>query len=257
VAGQQDHIVKSFDDQLKSLTHQIARMGGMAESQLTSAVDALARRDSELANQVMSSDTGLDNLEQDVEEEAIRILALRQPVANDLREIIAAFKIASDTERIGDYAVNVAKRVLALNQVPPVQPSNAVPRMAKLVQSIVKDTFDAYIERDADKALDVWHRDAEVDELYTSLFRELLTYMMEDPRAITPCTHLLFVAKNIERIGDHSTNIAETIHYLVTGAYIEGGRPKGDTSSYAVVEPEDVEQGRTGRTATGPDGEQE
>lgn len=232
-----DHIVKSFDDQLQNVSHQIARMGGMAESQLTSAIDALARRDSDLASRVVNADTGLDGLEQQVEEDVVRVLALRQPVANDLREIIAAFKIASDTERIGDYAVNVAKRVLALNQVPPVQPSHAVPRMAKLVQSIVKDTFDAYVERDADKALDVWHRDAEVDEMYTSLFRELLTYMMEDPRAITPCTHLLFIAKNIERIGDHSTNIAETIHYLVTGAYIEGGRPKGDTSSYAVVEP--------------------
>ena len=234
--GQQNHIVTSFDDELKSIASHIARMGGMAESQFASAFDALARRDSDLAGRVVTADTGLDGLEQQVEEETIRILALRQPVASDLREIIAAFKIASDTERIGDYAVNVAKRTLALNQLPPAQPASAVPRMAKLVQSIVKDTFDAYSERDADKALDVWHRDAEVDEMYTSLFRELLTYMMEDPRAITPCTHLLFIAKNIERIGDHATNVAETIHYLVTGEPIEGTRPKGDTSSYAVVE---------------------
>jgi phosphate transport system protein len=252
--GQQEHIVKSFDDQLKNVAHQIARMGGMAESQFSSAVDALARRDSDLAGRVVNADTGLDGLEQQVEEETVRILALRQPVATDLREIIAAFKIASDTERIGDYAVNVAKRTLALNQLPPAQPASAVPRMSRLVQSIVKDTFDAYVERDADKALDVWHRDAEVDEMYTSLFRELLTYMMEDPRAITPCTHLLFVAKNIERIGDHATNIAETIHYLVTGAYIEGGRPKGDTSSYAVVEAPD-ELSPDGRESDGTAGQ--
>jgi phosphate transport system protein len=238
VARQQhEHIVKSFDEQLKSVNQQIARMGGLAESQLASAVEALVKRDSDLAGRVVNADTGLDNLEHDVEEAVVRILALRQPVATDLRDIIAAFKIASDTERIGDYAVNVAKRALALNQMPPVQPVYTVPRMARLVQSIVKDTFDAYVERDAEKALDVWHRDEEVDEMYTSLFRELLTYMMEDPRSITPGTHLLFIAKNIERIGDHATNIAETVHYLVTGEYIEGGRPKGDTSSYAVMEP--------------------
>ena len=230
-----DHIVRSFDEQLDNLTRTVVHMGGLAESQLASAIDALARRDSELASKVVSSDTGLDEMEQQVEEQAVNLLALRQPMAVDLREVIAAFKISSDVERIGDYAVNVAKRVLALNQLPPVKPVYAVPRMARLVQGIVKDTFDAYMERDAEKALDVWRRDEEVDEMYTSLFRELLTYMMEDPRSITPCTHLLFVAKNIERIGDHSTNIAETIHFLATGTYIEGGRPKGDTSSYTVV----------------------
>lgn len=239
---QHEHIVKSFDEQLKGLNQNIARMGGLAESQLASAVDALVKRDSDLAGRVVNADTGLDELEHDVDEAAVRILALRQPVATDLREIIAAFKIATDTERIGDYAVNVAKRALALNQLPPVQPVHAVPRMARLVQSIVKDTFDAYLERDADKAVDVWHRDEEVDEMYTSLFRELLTYMMEDPRSITPGTHLMFIAKNIERIGDHATNIAETVHYLVTGDYIEGGRPKGDTSSYAVVPPPAAER---------------
>ena len=255
---QREHIVKSFDEELKTIAHHIARMGGMAESQLASAVDALVRRDGDLAGRVVSTDTGLDGLEQQVEEEAIRILALRQPVAIDLREIISAFKIASDTERIGDYAVNVAKRTIALNQLPAAKPASTVPRMAGLVQSIVKDTFDAYLERDAEKALDVWHRDAEVDEMYTSLFREFLTYMMEDPRAITPCTHLLFVAKNIERIGDHATNIAETVHYLVTGDPIEGDRPKGDTSSYAVVRPtEDSGQtggdGGAGIDTSGPD----
>jgi phosphate transport system protein len=244
-----DHIVRSFDEQLKQLSQTIARMGGMAESQLAQAVDALVKRDSDLATRVVNADTGLDTLEQETEEVAVRILALRQPVATDLREIIAAFKIASDTERIGDYAVNVAKRALALNQLQPVRPVHAVPRMARLAQSIIKDTFDAYVERDAEKALDVWHRDEEVDEMYTSLFRELLTYMMEDPRSITPCTHLLFIAKNIERIGDHATNIAENIHYLVTGHHIEGGRPKGDTSSYAVVRPPGEGEGEGGEGA--------
>jgi len=229
-----EHIVKSFDDQLTELSQTIARMGGLAESQLSSSMDALVKRDSDLASRVLHADNRLDDMESEIEHMAVRLLALRQPVASDLREVIAAFKMASDTERIGDYAVNVAKRALALNQLPPLPAMSAVPRMARLVQSIVKDTFDAYVERDADKALDVWHRDAEVDEIYTSLFRELLTYMMEDPRSITPGTHLLFIAKNIERIGDHATNIAETIYYLVTGYQIEGGRPKGDTSSYEI-----------------------
>jgi phosphate transport system protein len=229
-----DHIVKSFDEQLTNLSQLIARMGGLAESQLACSMDALVKRDSDLASRVVNADAGLDDLEAEIEHAAVRLLALRQPVASDLREVVAAFKMASDTERIGDYAVNVAKRALALNQLPPLPAMHAVPRMSRLVQAIVKDTFDAYVERDADKAVDVWHRDAEVDEIYTSLFRELLTYMMEDPRSITPGTHLLFIAKNIERIGDHATNIAETIYYLVTGGYIEGGRPKGDTSSYDV-----------------------
>ena len=234
MATHSDHIVKSFDEQLNQLSQLIARMGGLAESQLASGLDALIKRDSDLAQRVVEADKSIDSLEQDVEEAAVRLLALRQPVASDLREVVAALKIAADTERIGDYGVNVAKRSLAMNQMPPLPAMNAVPRMAKLVQSLVKDTFDAYVERDADKALDVWRRDAEVDEMYTSLFRELLTYMMEDPRAITPGTHLMFIAKNIERIGDHATNIAETVHYLVTGTYVEGGRPKGDRSSYDV-----------------------
>jgi phosphate transport system protein len=229
-----EHIVKSFDEQLTQLSQTIARMGGLAESQLSSAMDALVKRDSDLAGQVLNADHRLDEMEAEIEHMAVRLLALRQPVASDLREVISAFKIASDTERIGDYGVNVAKRALALNQLPPLPAMSAVPRLARLVQSIVKDTFDAYVERDADKATDVWHRDAEVDEIYTSMFRELLTYMMEDPRAITPGTHLLFIAKNIERIGDHATNIAETVYYLVTGYQLEGGRPKGDTSSYEI-----------------------
>jgi phosphate transport system protein len=239
-----DHIVRSYDENLEELTRTIVRMSGMAEAQLNSAIDALVRRDSELAARVVQTDNDIDELEQDVDEAAIRLLALRQPMGVDLREVVSALKIASDVERVGDYVVNIAKRALALNQLPPVKPLYAIPRMARLVQAEIKDTFDAYVEKDPEKALEVWHRDEEVDEMYTSLFRELLTYMMEDPRSITTCTHLLFVAKNIERIGDHATNIAETTHYLATGKRIEGGRPKGDTSSYAVVTPrEDREDG--------------
>ena len=167
----------------------------------------------------------------------MRVLALRQPMATDLREVIAALKISSDLERIGDYAANVAKRVVALNQIPPIPTAKAIPRMARLAQNIIKDTLDAYTARDAERAIDVWHRDEEIDEMYTGLFRELLTYMMEDPRNITPSTHLLFIAKNIERIGDHATNVAEIIHYLVTGQRMVGGRPKGDTTSFQVIEP--------------------
>jgi phosphate transport system protein len=165
----------------------------------------------------------------------MRLLALRQPMARDLRQSIAALKIASDLERIGDYAANVAKRSIALNQTPPVRPVYAVPRMGRLCQAMIKDMLDAYVERDADKALAVWLRDEELDEMYTSLFRELLTYMIEDPRNITACTHLLFIAKNLERVGDHTTNIAETLYFLVHGVPLAQTRPKGDRTSLAVV----------------------
>ena len=171
------------------------------------------------------------------DERAVRLLALRQPMASDLREVIAALKISSDIERIGDYAANVAKRVMAISQLPPVQPARSIPRMARLVQAIITDVLDAYARRDADKAVDVWHRDEEVDEMYTGLFRELLTYMMEDPRNITPCTHLIFIAKNIERVGDHATNVAETIYFMVHGKPLTEIRPKGDVSSFTVIEP--------------------
>ena len=231
------HIVKAFDEQLEFLNQTVARMGGIAESQLDSAIAALSKRDSDIAASVLESDRALDELEHTVEEAALRLLALRQPMATDLREVMAAFKASHDIERIGDYSVNMAKRALALNQLPPVGPVKGVARMARMVQTMVKDTFDAYLQRDAAKALEVWRRDEEVDEMYTTLFREMLTYMMEDPRNITPCTHLLFIAKNVERMGDHATNIDEVVHFLVTGRYIDEHRPKGDSSSYAVVEP--------------------
>jgi phosphate transport system protein len=188
---------------------------------------------------VVASDERIDTLEQELNDTAVMVLARRQPVANDLRAVVAALKIASDLERIGDYAKNIAKRVQPLVQIPPVAPAHAIPRMAKIAQSIIKDTLDSYVAQDADKARAAWLRDAEVDEMYTSLFRELLTYMMEDPRAISTCTHLLFIAKNVERIGDHATNIAELIYYQATGERMEGGRPKSDDTSFQVVETPD------------------
>ena len=227
----QDHIVKSFDSELKLLTQEIAQMGGLAEAQLAQAIDALARRDSGAAAQVIESDKKIDALEQDVSNLTIRMLALRQPMATDLREVVAAIKISSDIERIGDYAKNIAKRALQLNQLQPLRPVSSIPRMGKLAQQIVKDVLDAYVEKDGDRAVAAWRRDEEIDEMYTSLFRELLTYMMEDPRNIGPSTHLLFIAKNIERIGDHATNIAETVYYLAHGRSIDEARPKGDTTN--------------------------
>ncbi|MBK3733954.1 PhoU-like phosphate uptake regulator [Azospirillum brasilense] len=233
-----EHIVRSFAHELERLSNLITQMGGVAEAQVDAAVKAVARRDVALAAQVMQADQRIDAYERDIDAEAVRLLALRQPLAQDLREIVSALKIASDLERIGDYASNIAKRSLALAQVPVVRPAVAIPRMGRLVESIMKDVLDAYIERDVQRAIAAWERDEELDDLYTSLFREVLTYMMEDPRNITPCTHLLFMAKNLERIGDHATNIAETIHYLVVGTPLRAARPKSDGSSFAVVEPE-------------------
>src|SRR5690349_8153065 len=231
-----EHIVKSFAQELQRLSNLITQMGGVAEAQVEAAVQALVRRDTAIAAQVIQSDLRIDTYEREIDNETLRLLALRQPMASDLREIVSALKIASDLERIGDYAANIAKRSLALAQLPAVRPVGAIPRMGRLVQEIMKEVLDAFIERDVDKAVAARRRDEELDDLYTSLFREVLTYMMEDPRNITPCTHLLFIAKNLERIGDHATNIAETIHFLVTGHALTATRPKSDRTSYAVVE---------------------
>jgi phosphate transport system protein len=231
------HVVKSYDEELHRLRNTITEMGGLAESQLATAIDAVVKRDSELAASVVEGDAKVDQLQRDSDNLAIRLLALRQPMARDLREILAALKIASDLERVADYAANVAKRAIALNQTPPVRPVYALPRMAQLAQLLIKDVIDAYVARDADMAYAVWTRDAELDEMYSSLFRELLTYMMEDPRNISACTHLLFMAKNIERIGDHATNIAEDLYYLVHGTPLTEARPKGDQSSLEIVTP--------------------
>ena len=231
-----DHIVKSFDEDLARLRDLVSRMGGIAESQLNKAINALQDRDSALAEEVIEHDARIDALQYEVEELALRMIALRQPMAADLRETVAALKIAPLIERIGDYAKNVAKRAIALNQIPPVKPLFTIPRMGRMVREMLKDVLDAFANQDVDGARDVWLADAEVDDMHDSLFREMLTYMMEDPRNITPCTHLLFTARNIERMGDLATNIAEVIHYQVTGETLPGERPKADDASVTVVE---------------------
>ena len=234
--GTSDHIVKSYDDELKRLTGEIQRMGEIALAQLDAAIDAVMERDSETAMRIVQSDSSIDALEHEVSHDVVRLLALRQPMARDLREILAALRIAADIERIGDYAANVAKRSIVLNQSAPVQLANALPRLAQLAEGLVREVLAAYRDNDADRALDVWARDEELDEQYTGLFRELLTYMMEDPRNITPCTHLLFMAKNLERIGDHATNIAENVYFLVHGAQITQTRRKGDATTAPAVD---------------------
>jgi phosphate transport system protein len=229
-----EHIIKSYDQELHRLDNIVAEMGGLAESQLASAMEAVVKRDSDLAAQVIESDAKVDELEREVEALVVRLLALRQPMARDLRQIVAALKISTDLERIGDYATNVAKRSIALDQIAAVKPVYALPRMARVGGSMIRDVLDAYVQRDADKAMAVWLRDEELDEMYTSLFRELLTYMIEDPRNISAGTHLLFMAKNLERIGDHTTNIAETLYFLVNGTAMTQVRPKGDRTSLGV-----------------------
>src|SRR5712692_11065630 len=232
-----EHIIKSYDEELERLNNMIVEMGGLAESQLAAAIEVVIQRDSDRAIQVIEGDAQVDQLERDLDNLAIRLLALRQPMARDLREIVAALKIGSDLERICDYAANVAKRSIALAQNPPIQPVHSLPRMAHFALLEIKDVIDAYVARDADKAFAVWMRDEELDEMYANLFRVFLTYMMEDPRNIGPCTHLLFMAKNIERIGDHATNIAENVYYLVHGVPLTDTRPKRDLSSLEVVAP--------------------
>jgi len=233
-----DHIVKSFDDELAKLDNMIAEMGGLAEVQLADAIGALVRRDVELANRVIEKDRRIDAIENELHSFTIRLLALRQPMADDLRIIVAALKISSNLERVGDYAKNIAKRTFVLAKGPPLGgTAQSIARMAALVQVMIKNVLDAYIQRDAAKAGDVRARDEEVDQVYNSLFRELLTYMMEDPRNITAATHLLFVAKNVERIGDHVTGIAEQIHFMVMGDLPGDARPKGDTTSFTTLDP--------------------
>lgn len=232
-----DHIVTSFSEELEQLSTNVSKMGGLAEAQLQSAIDAITRRDMALADRTVSQDQQLDDLEIMIEENAVELIALRQPMALDLREAMTAIKIAADLERIGDLAKNISKRSLVIFQ--DYETSNrlvqGLSRMGKLALGQLKLVLDAYTNRDVEMANKVWLSDEEIDEMYNSVFRELLTYMMEDPRTIGMCTHLLFVAKNIERIGDHATNIAETVSYLVTGDRVVGERPKGDKTSTTSV----------------------
>ena len=232
-----DHIVSSYDVELQDLRRSISEMGGIAEKMLGDAVDALVRRDTGLAQSVIAIDSRLDGLQRQIEEQAILLIARRQPMAIDLREAVSAIRVSSDVERIGDLAKNIAKRVLAISgQFQPQKIVLGVQHMSHLAMEQLKDVLDAYAQQDLDAALSVWQRDGSIDALFTSLFRELLTYMMEDPRNITFCTHLLFCAKNIERIGDHTTNIAETIHYLVKGENLASERPKDDRSNFATLD---------------------
>jgi phosphate transport system protein len=227
-----EHTVKSFDEQLRRLNEIILRMGGLAEAALSAAMQAVNKRDVDLAAEIVKEDAKVDELNRDVDELAVRLLALRQPMANDLREIVAALRISADIERIGDYAANIAKRAIAMSEMRPSRALPGIARMGRLAQRLIKEVLDSYAEKNPDKAMVVWARDEEIDDLYNSLFRETLTYMMEDARAITPSTHILFIAKNIERIGDHATNIAETVYFMVKGQPLKESRPKGDLSAF-------------------------
>jgi phosphate transport system protein len=226
-----DHIAKAYDQDITSLKTQLAEMGGIAEEQLANAIQALVKRDIILADQVIRNDQLLDELERRIEEKAILTIAKRQPMAKDLREIMVAIRVSSDIERIGDLAKNTAKRTHAISEALPRKLLTGLTRMGSMAQGQLNQVLNAYAQRDDEKGLAVWRSDEDLDSLYNSIFRELLTYMMEDPRNISLCTHLLFGAKNLERIGDHTTNIAENIHYLIHGKNITEGRPKKDVTS--------------------------
>jgi phosphate transport system protein len=232
------HIVTSYDTDLAALDQTVAEIGGHCENLLTNAFAALERRDPQRAALAAASDKTIDALERRLQDQAITMIARRQPMANDLRHVLTVIKIANDLERIGDLAKNIAKRAIAVaHESPPKSLLTGLGHMTEHALGQLKDVLDAYAARDAVKAMAVWHDDARIDLLYNSLFREMLTYMMEDPRNIGVCTHLLFGAKNIERIGDHTTNIAENIHYLVHGVLPDGDRPKGDDTSTMSAKP--------------------
>ncbi|MCA1244389.1 phosphate signaling complex protein PhoU [Stappia stellulata] len=224
-----NHTVTSFDDELKSVAGRVSEMGGLSEVMLTEAISSLIRMDKDLARRVIAQDKRVDALQFEVEEQAILIIARRQPVAQDLRDVIAAMRISNDLERVGDLAKNIAKRVIAIEgSFDSKKFALGVEHMSELAQEQLKAVLDAYANRDTASAANVRERDDEVDALYTSIFRELLTYMMEDPRQISICAHLLFCAKNIERIGDHATNIAENVIYMSTGVQPADERHKLD-----------------------------
>jgi phosphate transport system protein len=224
-----EHTLRAYDEELDAITAQLARMGGLAEAEVADSVRAIVKRDVKLAESVIGGDAKLDATELEIERKAIRLIALRQPVADDLRRIVGAMKISTNLERCGDLAKNIAKRALVIADSDPVTPlTGSIEGMGELVIGRLKDVLDALGARDVDRAVAVWSQDHEVDEHYDAIFRELLTYMMADPRTITACAHLLFVAKNLERIGDHATNIAEILHYEITGVELTEDRPKSD-----------------------------
>jgi phosphate transport system protein len=225
---QANHIVRSFDEDLRDLTNKIAEMGALAERQVADALAALAERDLETAARVIERDAEVDALEELVDQSVVRLLAIRQPMAVDLRIVTMALKISNDLERASDYAVSIAKRSQRLSGQPELPSAQRIPRMGEICLEMMKDVLDAYVERDADKAMEVFERDEQVDKLYDGLFRELVTYMLEDPRTISRCIDLLFIAKNMERIGDHATNVAEKIHYMIQGTQINRPRHEKD-----------------------------
>ena len=232
------HIVKSFTQELEKLRDLMTEMGGIVEHQVALATQAIVEQEPDYATRAVQQDAAVDALERQIEALVIRLLALRQPMASDLRQIVAGLKISSQLERIGDYAKNVAKRSIVLGQFNLPFALTGLATMARLVQENLRLVIDSVSENDAGKSVQVWQSDEAIDDLYNSIFREFITYMMEDPRNITPCTHLLFIAKNLERIGDHATNIAETVHYAVTGVSLDEERPKGtDSAAYSVVRP--------------------
>ena len=238
----QEHIVKSFDEDLNKIENVIIEMGGLVEKQIIDAATALNRRDIELADKVIAADKRIDELEAAIDVDVVRILAKRQPMAQDLRAVVVAPKIGSNLERIGDYSKNIAKRTSVLAKTQRIgSATSTIQRMCEMVQHMVKDVLDAYVARNQEQASDVRLRDEDVDQMHNTLFRELLTYMMEDPRAITPCMHLLFIAKNVERMGDHTTSIAEQVHYMVSGEIFDEERPKSDATSTTLIEPDAAE----------------
>ncbi len=231
-----DHTARAFDADLQEIARKIAEMGGLAEKQVTDAIEALMKRDVPLARRIVAADDQVDARQREIEEKAVVTIGRRQPMAVDLREIVGALRISNDLERIGDLAENIAKRVLILTgELPPNETLLQIERMVKLVLLQLRHVLHSYAQHDLAEALDVWRRDVEIDAMNNSLFRELLTYMMESPRNITFCTHLLFCAKNIERMGDHATNIAETIHYIVEGRPLSDERPKADITSVGAL----------------------
>lgn len=237
-----NHIVQSFDADLDQIESLVTQMGGVVETQIADAIVALVSRDAELGDRVRKGDRHVDELETAIDSAVVRVLALRQPQAQDLRAVVAVLKISTNLERIGDYAKNIAKRASVLGEFRHIGASaDIIKRMSALVQIMLRDALDAHVTRDLDLANDVRVRDEEVDQMHNTLFRELLTYMMEDPRNITPCMHLLFIAKNVERMGDHVTGISEQIHYVVAGSLPDDERPKSDVTSLTTLDHDETQ----------------
>ena len=224
------HTVKAFDDDLKELRALVSEMGGRAEAAVTDAIEALVRRDLDAAARIVEEDKRIDALEAEIERQVVRLIALRAPMADDLREVLAALKISGVVERMGDYAKNIAKRVTVLQDARGIEPLSILPAMGRIVSEMVHSVLDAFAARDADAAVRVCERDRAVDDFYNSIFRTLLTHMMENPHTITASAHLLFVAKNLERIGDHATNVAEMVYFAVTGR-VMAERIRGDDAA--------------------------